>query len=264
MRAAPVILAGALVAATAPRWTPGWAQVTTDPSALDALRKPGAQPAPQRRTPPRPATHPATRPVKPEAARRPDPAPTTAGPAPSPSGNAAEPNRSQTPAVASKPPPTPAQKPRMPETPPAILNLPPPIAVPTARPLPIPDAPVAVDAKGTASPLTNGVRLTFAPESATFNPATEAVLRDFARSQLDSGSTRITIYAYASGNPEDPSTPRRIALQRALAARAVLMKNGIPSPRIYPRALGPAGGSVDPDRVDVIAGPPQAQGAASG
>ncbi len=46
-----------------------------------------------------------------------------------------------------------------------------------------------------------------------------------------------------------------MSLARALAARAVLINEGVPSTRIYPRALGAAGGDAGRDRVDVVPGP---------
>ena len=62
----------------------------------------------------------------------------------------------------------------------------------------------------------------------------------------------IDVVATAAGSADDPSTPRRLSLSRALAVRAVLINEGIPSTRIYPRALGPNIGDGPPDRVDVI------------
>lgn len=225
MRAAPVILAGMLLGSAA-----AGAQVTMNQGALDALprEKPHRRPTPHRA--PRPA---------PQA----QPAPQSAAPPPTP------------------PPPqvtAPAKpaKPAIPATPPAILALPPPTPVPLAHPPPPPTVPVADDAPGEARAIAGGVRVTFGPDRVDLNPATVAALRDFARGLAAQSGTSVNIYAYAAGNPEDPSTPRRLSLERALAARAVLLDEGIASPRIYPRALGPAGGSADPDRVDVVAGPP--------
>jgi outer membrane protein OmpA-like peptidoglycan-associated protein len=199
---------------------PASAQVTTNNGALDALGKPEApahRPAPHR-APPHPA------PPKP---------------------------------VAEQPAPTPPPKiPTVPLTPPAILALPPPVVVPLAHPPPMPTIPLADDAPGQAIPIKGGVRITFGPDRADLNPASVAVLRDFAHGLLDQTLTSINIYAYAAGVPEDPSTPRRLSLERALAARAVLMNEGIPSPRIYARALGPLGGGAMPDRIDVVAGAP--------
>ena len=199
--------------------TPAGAQVTTNNGALDALAPP---PAPRHPAPRRPAA----RPVAPAA--------------PPPAQSAA---------------PAKPVKPAVPVSPPAILALPPAVAVPLAHPPPVPVVPLADDAPGTASPIQNGVRVTFGPDRADMTAATAATLAKFADSVISQSTTSINIFAYAAGSADDPSAPRRLSLQRALAARAVLMQAGIPSPRIYPRALGPAGGD-EPDRVDVTTGAP--------
>ncbi len=196
---------------------PASAQVTTNTGALDAL---APQPAPRHPAPHRPAARPA-----PPTAPRPAQAAAPAKPI----------------------------KPAIPVSPPAILALPPAVAVPLAHPPPPPVVPLADDAPGAASPIQNGVRVTFGPDRADMTAATAAALAKFADGLLGQSTTSINIFAYAAGSPDDPSTPRRLSLQRALAARAVLMQAGIPSPRIYPRALGPAGGD-EPDRVDVTTG----------
>ena len=189
------------------------AQVTTNDGALDSL----APSAPRHRAPHRPT---ARAPVQ---------------------------------AAAPAPPPAKPVKPAIPVSPPAILALPPAVAVPLAHPPPTPVVPLADDAPGTAVPIQNGVRVTFGSDRADMTAATAAALTQFADGLLSQSTTSINIFAYAAGNADDPSTPRRLSLQRALAARAVLMQAGIPSPRIYPRALGPAGGD-EPDRVDVTTG----------
>ena len=114
--------------------------------------------------------------------------------------------------------------------------------------------PVAADAPGAVSAVAGGQRVTFGPDRTDLNPATEAALREFARSVKESEAA-INVNASAAGGPEDPSTPRRLSLARALAARAVLISEGIPSARIYVRALGAAGGDGPADRVDVTSAP---------
>lgn len=195
---------------------PAYAQVTTNDGALDQLA---------------PVTRPHRAPTRP-AVKQPAPAP-----------------RPPVQAAASPKP----VKPPIPVSPPAILALPPAVTVPLAHPPPVPVVPLADDAPGAASPIQNGVRVTFGRDRADMTAATAAALAKFADGLVGQSTTSITIFAYAAGNADDPSTPRRLSLQRALAARAVLMKAGIPSPRIYPRALGPAGGD-EPDRVDVTTG----------
>lgn len=222
MRLIPVILAGVWLCAGAQ------AQVTTNPDALEGLGKPERPAAPVRRPQPRP---------RPQRTAKPSPPP-----APAPETK---------PAAAAKPP-------AVPVTPPAILALPPPVAVPLAHPPSDPVVVVTDDAPGDASRIERGVRVTFGPDRVDLNPATIAALRAFARESLEQSGSSINVFAYAAGNQDDPSTPRRLSLARALAARAVLMQAGIASPRIYPRALGPAGGEIDPDRVDVFTGAPSA------
>jgi outer membrane protein OmpA-like peptidoglycan-associated protein len=119
---------------------------------------------------------------------------------------------------------------------------------------------IAPDAPGTAERLgKEGLRITFGPGSAVLNPATAAALRDLARRLSATGS--LTVAAFAPGTPEDPSTARRISLARALAARGVLIGEGIASPRILVRALGASAPIAEgpPDRVDLLPAPPPTQ-----
>lgn len=219
MRGIPVVTvvmaAGLLLAGAAAH-----AQVTTNDGALDSL-------APQHA--------PTARPQSPHRAT-------------------SKPAAPKTESKAAPPAPAKTVKPAIPVSPPAILALPPAVAVPLAHPPPPPVIPLADDAPGTVTPLPTGLRITFGADRADISPATAAALTDFATAQLPQTAS-INIFAYATGSAEDPSTPRRLSLQRALTARAVLLKAGIPSPRIYPRALGPVGGD-EPDRVDVVTGSP--------
>ena len=198
------------------------AMAQVNQGALDAL------------TAPKPAPRPAPRPAQPR--------PTEARPA--------EP-RATAPRQAAKPPTLPLP-PAVPTVPPAIAALPPPIVVPVAKPQPPPIVPVAADAPGEAASVTGGVRATFGADRSDLNPATEEAIRTFARGMKE-GTAAINVLAYAAGSANDPSTPRRLSLARALAARAVLINEGIISTRIYVRALGVAGGEGPPNRVDVTA-----------
>ena len=84
-------------------------------------------------------------------------------------------------------------------------------------------------------------------------------MRDFARGLAP--QTTVTVSAFAPGAPEDPSTARRLSLARALAARGVLIAEGIASPRIIVRALGASPPIADgpSDRVDLIVSPTPSQ-----
>ena len=208
-------------------------------AAADPAARGRAQAQAQPRTPPAaaPAPNSAPAPTIPDA---PDPPPVLA-PAP---GIA-------TPAPVDIPS---APAPLIPLAPPAPPVIPPPLAVPM-RPVPPPPAvEIAPDARGTATRTDDGWRITFGPGSAELNPATAQALREFARGLPAQAS--VTVSAFAPGAPEDPSTSRRLSLSRALAARGVLIGEGIASPRIIVRALGasqPAIAAGPPDRVDLAA-----------
>ena len=81
---------------------------------------------------------------------------------------------------------------------------------------------------------------------------------DWLEYQMRDTAQPVQVTAFAAGSPEDPSTPRRLSLARALAARAVLINEGIASTRIYVRALGSAAGDGPADRVDLSAAPASA------
>ncbi len=202
-------------------------------SALDALTpaRPTARPAPAHPTAPH-----ATAPARPQASK---PAP-NAPPAGAATARQAVP-------VPPKPPPA------VPVAPPAIAAIPPAVAVPVAKQPPPTAPPVAADAPGEPSPIQGGVRVTFGPDRADLNGATVQAVRDFARTMKENGQETVNVIATAAGTADDPSTPRRLSLSRALAARSVLVNEGIASTRIYVRALGANGPEGPADRVDLIA-----------
>lgn len=177
---------------------------------------------------------------------------TTPRPAPRP---AAKPTARPTgPSTGARPATTSQPLPTVPTTPPPIASLPPPTPVPV-RPAPPIIIPLANDAPGGTTPLPSGLRVTFGADRSDLSPATVQALRQYAATLGQSENTTVTLMAYAAGVPEDPSTPRRLSLARALAARAVLMDAGVASTRIYPRAMGPAT-DAPPDRVDLTRYPP--------
>lgn len=192
------------------------AQVTVNPGVLDGLGGASPRTAPQRQP----------------ASPRPAQPPRNAAPRPA------------------QPPPRPPPPP-VPTNPPPSASVPPSVVVPTAPPAPPAPVSVLADAPGAASQVLGGTRITFGPDRSDLNPATESALRSFARAVKDDQSA-VNVHAYAAGGPEDPSTPRRLSLARALAARAVLISEGIVSTRIYVRALGASVPDGPADRVDVV------------
>jgi outer membrane protein OmpA-like peptidoglycan-associated protein len=152
------------------------------------------------------------------------------------------------------------EPPTIPAAPPPVPVLPAPIVVPTRPVEPPPPPTVTADAEGAVTPTPDGIRVTFGAGSADLNPTTLAAVQSLAKAAPAQQSGTFSVVAYAAGTPDDPSTARRLSLSRALAVRSALIESGIPSPRIYVRALGasvPVPAGVPADRVDVaVALPP--------
>lgn len=240
---------------------PAAAQVQVDPRALDALQPPasGQTAAPAQTTvPPDDSwakTHKAKKPAKETSPK--DTPKTTKG-----TGQTAKPpagtNTGTTKSVPSSGKPAPPAKPTVPTAPPPVPVVPPPVAVPTRPVTPPTPATVTPDAPGEAADIPGGVRLTFGPTRADLNPATDQALRHLVHAAPPTPTTTFTVVASAAGTPEDPSTARRVSLDRALAVRSVLIAEGIPSVRIYVKALGATAPetSAPPDRVDIVVSAP--------
>ncbi len=255
------------------------AQATMDQRALEPLQKSTPSPEPAKPAKP-PHKHPAPPPpagkphstgsstAKPAAAH-PNAASHPAAHAPATATVAAPtpPAVAHPAAVTAPAPPAPPQvrlaspssQVRVPLGPPAAPVVPPPLIVPTRPPAPPPPAPVAADAPGAAAKIQDGLRITFGDGRADLNPGTESALHALAQSAPT--GTSFTVVAFAPGAPEDPSTPRRLSLSRALTARSVLIAAGIPSVRVYVKALGASRGVEDgpADRVDVVLEAPNPQ-----
>jgi outer membrane protein OmpA-like peptidoglycan-associated protein len=136
--------------------------------------------------------------------------------------------------------------------------IPPPLVLPQhVREAP-PPVPVKPDAIGTVTKIDGGTRLTFGPGGSDLNDATDAALIEIAGAARLDKQIEITITAWAPGTSEDPSTPRRLSLDRALAARAVLIHEGVESERIHAVAKGFTDiGGGPPDRLDIVAAHPR-------
>jgi outer membrane protein OmpA-like peptidoglycan-associated protein len=218
MRALPILSAVFVAAAT-----PVFAQVTVDLHALQAL--------PERPTAGQPA--------------RPRPQAVPNGPA-------------VVTRVAPAPVVSPAPQPVLPEAVPQTASINP-IAPPEppAGSAPPPPPPVSETAATKAAPTTAGLRLTFAPDQSDLSPDSSASIKQLATSAPPGDDTTFNVQAYAPGKPDDPSTARRVSLSRAMAVRSALVASGVPSARIFVRALGEQFGDGPPDRVDIaVSGTP--------
>lgn len=146
----------------------------------------------------------------------------------------------------------PAPAPAIPETVPqtAAIN---PIAPAEPPPgsAPPPPPPVSDTAPTKAAPTTEGLRLTFAAGQSDLSPDSAASIKELTAAAPPGDATTFNVQAYAPGTPDDPSTARRVSLSRAMAVRSALVADGVPSARIFVRALGAQYGDGPPDRVDV-------------
>ncbi len=282
----PLLLTGVLLLMPAA----ALAQVTIDLRALEALPQ---APSPPRRPAPRavlrtvPAGSAATGgaataalPVPPIPPPNPTPGVTTGGagvagagrvPAggPASAGHATASAGPATP-TAPAPPTAPATRTppaaTLPAAPPAVASLapiPPPAAPTTATP-PAPP-PVSATAGTTATPQNTGLRLVFKPDESDLSPAANGAIGELVKATPTGDTVTFNVVAYAAGVADDPSAARRTSLARGLSVRAALLADGVPSTRIYVRALGAAGGGAagggasggasggdgPPDRVDM-------------
>jgi outer membrane protein OmpA-like peptidoglycan-associated protein len=194
---------------------PAAAQVTVDLGALSALPERSGTSRPMRAVP----------------------APTASGPV----------------ASASTPIATPVSpRPDIPEHAPDVASLapivPPPVPEGTAPPAP---PPVSDKSATSASATTVGLRLTFATGETDLSPDSVAAIKDAAAKLPPGDETTFNVLSYAAGKPDDPSTSRRLSLSRAMAVRGALVADGVPSARIFVRALGEKAGDGPADRVDL-------------
>lgn len=190
---------------------PTHAQVTTSRSALDALG------APQ---------HPAATPHEGGTTA------TTTGPGGDVPGSHAPASAIASPAALASLPPI-ATKP--PDNP--VLR-PPELHVPQHPFPPPPEVKASPDARGRAERIPGGTRLHFTSQSADMNSRMITALQTFATVMAKLPDQHVIVAAYGEGRQDDPSTPRRVALSRGLAARSVLIHAGVAPTRIYVRAIG--------------------------
>jgi outer membrane protein OmpA-like peptidoglycan-associated protein len=227
----PLLILSAVFLAAA---TPAFAQVTVDLHALQALPDhPAASHVPHVTpltiVPNRPAS--ATHEVPAVASR-------------------AAPGGALAPAAPSATPP--AAQPAMPENVPTTASIAPIAPPPPAAGIqPPPPPPVSDKAATAAAPTTTGLRLTFAPGESDLSPDSSTSIKQLTAAGPLGDSTTFNVLAYAPGKPDDPSTARRVSLSRAMTVRSALVADGVPSARIFVRALGEQYGNGPPDRVDI-------------
>jgi outer membrane protein OmpA-like peptidoglycan-associated protein len=137
--------------------------------------------------------------------------------------------------------------------PPNPVIAPAPLVMPNHPPPPPPPVPLRADATGAATRIAGGTRITFAAGGSTLNPSTFNAIKAVAEAAKANPAMTIDVTAWAPGKPDDPSTPRRLSLDRALAVRAVLIGVGVASERIHAIAKGMTDiGAAPADRADLL------------
>jgi len=210
---------------------PAAAQVSVDLHALEPLP---AHNAPQPRVVPRPARPKVNVPAASTSRTQPPAAVATTEPAPSPAG--------QAPVAAPLATMAPVQPVDVPAAPP-----------PGAAPVPTQTASLPPPAAQAPKAALANLRLAFGADQTDLSKESVAAIEGLLRTAYAGGPPSLTVIAYAAGKPDDPSSARRLSLARAMATRAELMNQGVPSRRITVRALGSQAGDGPPDRVDISA-----------
>lgn len=127
----------------------------------------------------------------------------------------------------------------------------------TPAPTAAPKAPPATSpSSGTLPPGADTLTLPYSGEDTALGGPEAAILQSFAHRSGPQFHYNVLAFAAVPKGDDDPSTPRRIALDRARAVQAALTAAGIPASHIRLLARGNAGGTP-PDRVEVVAMPPQ-------
>jgi outer membrane protein OmpA-like peptidoglycan-associated protein len=98
----------------------------------------------------------------------------------------------------------------------------------------------------------SSVQIGFAAGSAKLDKSATTKLKHVSGALKTDPDLRIQLLAYAGAMGNSASQARRLSLSRALAARSILIGDGIKSTRIDVRALGDKSTSGPPDRVDII------------
>ena len=146
--------------------------------------------------------------------------------------------------------------PKVPAAPPDAAVIPALAQAPAHPTAPPPPPTVQKKAKGASEAIAGGVRVSFGAGSSALNPATDKAILALAPKGRADGSLIYTVTAHAPGSAQDVSTPRRLSLERAMAARSVLINAGIASTRIYVHALGATAVAARPagDEAEIVVG----------
>jgi outer membrane protein OmpA-like peptidoglycan-associated protein len=95
-------------------------------------------------------------------------------------------------------------------------------------------------------------RIEFSAGSFALNSDASTALKDLSRTLKKNTALRLQLHAYASAEGGSGIKAKRLALSRALAARAYLIDSGVGITRIAVKALGDQSTNGPTDRIDII------------
>ncbi len=104
-----------------------------------------------------------------------------------------------------------------------------------------------------SSETSEAMSLMFSAGSAQVSGDAQVKVGDLVQRMTGDRSLRVQLLAYASDPEKNTSKARRMALDRAVSVRNMLIDAGVERTRIEVRALGDQGDAGPPDRVDAIA-----------
>lgn len=93
----------------------------------------------------------------------------------------------------------------------------------------------------------------FAAGVADIDVSGQGNVKDLAQKLTSDKTVRVQLMAYATDPEKNTSKARRLALDRAVAIRNMLIEAGVERTRIEVRALGDQGEGGNLDRVDAVA-----------
>jgi outer membrane protein OmpA-like peptidoglycan-associated protein len=114
-------------------------------------------------------------------------------------------------------------------------------------------APKAAPTPPVAEEMTTALSVPFAAGVTDIEVGSQGAVKDLAKRMNTDKNLRVQLMAYATDPEKNTSKARRLALDRAIAIRNLLIDGGVERTRIEVRALGDQGEGGNLDRVDAVA-----------
>lgn len=113
--------------------------------------------------------------------------------------------------------------------------------------------PTQTPASTNAEEVTAALTIPFAAGLTDIDVSSQGIVKDLAGRMTSDKTLRVQLMAYATDPEKNTSKARRLALDRAIGIRNMLIEGGVERTRIEVRALGDQGEGGNLDRVDAVA-----------